>query len=72
MLLSDWLREKGITRVEFAARVGVSPGHITGICDGTTWPSRRVVTAIRRETVGAVTADDFLDLGHAPSNPEAA
>jgi DNA-binding transcriptional regulator YdaS (Cro superfamily) len=68
MLLSDWLKNKGRgARVELARRIGVSPQHITGLCDGSSWPSRAVARAIERETDGAVTADDFVHL-----DPEAA
>jgi 3,4-dihydroxy 2-butanone 4-phosphate synthase/GTP cyclohydrolase II len=61
MRLSDWLELKDITRAEFARRIGVSPAHVTGLCKGETWPSRRVVREIERETASAVTAADFVN-----------
>jgi len=60
MLLSEWLTQKQMSRTDFARRIEVSPAHITGLCDGTSWPSRRVANAIKEATAGEVTADDFL------------
>lgn len=67
MLLSDWLQRERVSRSDFADRIGVSPSHVTGLCDGTSWPSRKVARAIGRETGGAVTADDFLSLDAGPA-----
>ncbi len=60
MKLADWLSAKNMTRTAFAMRIGVSPSLITLLCNGTSWPGRRVAEAIFRETEGAVTAHDFL------------
>ena len=62
MKLSDWLRETGVPRIEFARRIGVTPGAITQICreDGP-WISRETAERIVAETGGAVTPNDFLD-----------
>lgn len=63
MLLSDWLARERVTQKAFAERISVSQSHITGLCDGTSWPSRKVARRIARETGDEVTADDFLALG---------
>lgn len=62
MLLSDWLAREGVTRSEFAARIGVSPPTITELCQGNQWLSRKTALAIKAATNGEVTPDDFLDL----------
>lgn len=63
MLLAEWLSREKITRTDFATRVGVSPSHVTGICDGASWPSRKLILEIERQTSGEVTANDFVRLG---------
>lgn len=60
MKLAEYLAVNGIKRTAFASKLGVSPGWITTLCDGTGWPSRDMAMRIREETGGAVTADDFL------------
>lgn len=60
MLLSEWITREGITRSEFAARVGMSPSDITGLCRGHQWLSRKTAVAIKRATRGEVTPNDFL------------
>ena len=61
MKLSDWLTKHGVTRADFARRIGVSPGAVTLICreDGA-WLSRETAERILAETQGAVTPNDFL------------
>jgi 3,4-dihydroxy 2-butanone 4-phosphate synthase/GTP cyclohydrolase II len=60
MQLAEWLSLNGIKRKDFAEMVGVSPAHITQLCDGKSWPGRDVAERISRETGGQVTANDFL------------
>lgn len=60
MKLSAYLDEQGITRRDFASRVGCSNGRITQLCEDGGWPSRELADKIAVETGGAVTADDFL------------
>jgi 3,4-dihydroxy 2-butanone 4-phosphate synthase/GTP cyclohydrolase II len=61
MKLADWLRRHGVSRAEFARRIGVSPGAVTLICrDGGGWLSRETAERIVAETRGAVTPNDFL------------
>jgi 3,4-dihydroxy 2-butanone 4-phosphate synthase/GTP cyclohydrolase II len=62
MKLADWLVRAGVTRAEFARRIGVSPGAVTQFCRGDgAWVSRGTAQRIRAETRGAVTPNDFLD-----------
>jgi 3,4-dihydroxy 2-butanone 4-phosphate synthase/GTP cyclohydrolase II len=61
MKLTDWLRRNGVSRAEFARRIGVSPGAVTLICrDDGGWLSRDTAERIVAETGGAVTPNDFL------------
>src|SRR5271155_2582432 len=66
MKLADWLLRNDVKRVEFARRIGLSPGAVTQICrDAGAWLSRETAERIVAETRGAVTPNDFL--AHAPS-----
>ena len=63
MKLADWLTQHSVKRVDFARRIGLSPGAITLICreDGA-WASRETAERIVAETGGAVTPNDFLNI----------
>ncbi|HZH12138.1 MAG TPA: 3,4-dihydroxy-2-butanone-4-phosphate synthase [Microvirga sp.] len=61
MKLAEWLSRNGVSRVEFARRIGVTPGAITQMCNSDhAWLSRDTAEMIARETRGAVTPNDFL------------
>src|SRR3954471_21951939 len=61
MKLAQWLSRNGVSRVEFARRIGVTPGAITQMCNSEhAWLSRDSAELIARETRGAVTPNDFL------------
>ncbi|MFI5012984.1 MAG: 3,4-dihydroxy-2-butanone-4-phosphate synthase [Hyphomicrobiales bacterium] len=63
MRLEDWLKAKGVKRVDFARSIGVSPGAVTQFCNQHgAWISRETATMILRETGGDVTPNDFLGL----------
>lgn len=63
MKLADWLSRKRISRVEFARRIGVTPGAVTQLCNNDhVWLSRDTAALIARETRGAVTPNDFLPI----------
>jgi len=68
--LGDWLRQQGVTRLDFARRCGLSPAAVTGLCNNPEpWLSRETAAAVARVTGGAVTPNDFLGtelLGLAP------
>jgi 3,4-dihydroxy 2-butanone 4-phosphate synthase/GTP cyclohydrolase II len=63
MKLAQWLAQNRVKRVDFARRLGVSPGAVTLICrtEGA-WISRETAERIVAETRGAVTPNDFLGL----------
>ena len=61
MRLAQWLSRNGMSRVEFARRIGVTPGAVTQLCNSAqAWLSRDTAQLIARETRGAVTPNDFL------------
>ncbi len=61
MKLVQWLARHSVKRVDFARRIGVSPGAVTLICrDAGAWPSRETAERIVAVTEGAVTPNDFL------------
>src|SRR5580658_5520301 len=63
MKLADWLLRNDVKRVEFARRIGLSPGAVTQICrEAGAWLSRETAERIVVETRGAVTPNDFLAL----------
>jgi 3,4-dihydroxy 2-butanone 4-phosphate synthase/GTP cyclohydrolase II len=67
MKLAAWLSRKRISRVEFARRIGVTPGAVTQLCNNDlAWLSRETAATIARETRGAVTPNDFLSLKEGP------
>jgi 3,4-dihydroxy 2-butanone 4-phosphate synthase/GTP cyclohydrolase II len=71
MRLAEYLEAKGIKRIDFAREIGVTPGWITSLCDGSGWPSRDVAEKIAAATAGDVTPDDFLPGPDAPTPAEA-
>ena len=63
MKLAEWLKSNAISRVDFARRIGVSPGTITQLCNqDDAWLSRETAELISNETKGAVTPNDFLSV----------
>jgi len=61
MKLGHWLKRNGVTRADFARRIGLSPGAVTLICrEHGSWLSRETAQRIVAETQGAVTPNDFL------------
>ena len=61
MKLAEWLSRNGMSRVEFARRIGVTPGAVTQMCNSDhAWLSRDTAELIARETRGGVTPNDFL------------
>jgi 3,4-dihydroxy 2-butanone 4-phosphate synthase / GTP cyclohydrolase II len=69
MNLSQWLTRNKVKRVDFAARIGLSPGAVTQLCNNTApWLARETAEIILRETRGAVTPNDFLGLVPQGSN----
>jgi len=50
------------SKAEFSARIDVTPQMISAYCADRMWPGKERMEAIIRETGGAVTANDFLNL----------
>ena len=72
MKISDWLHSHRVKRVDFARRIGVSPGAVTQICrDDGAWVSRETALRIFAETAGAVTPNDFLAIEGSPAKGNA-
>jgi DNA-binding transcriptional regulator YdaS (Cro superfamily) len=59
MRLNDYLKDKD--RGEFAARLGVSKGHIDNLCSNSRYaPSRKLAKAIEEITSGVVSIRELL------------
>lgn len=70
MKLAQWLKDNEVSRIDFARKIGVSPGTITQLCNqDDAWLSRETAELISRETKGAVTPNDFLSLHPASLSP---
>ena len=71
MKLAQWLKDNEVSRIDFARKIGVSPGTITQLCNqDDAWLSRETAELISRETHNAVTPNDFLSLSPAPLTPQ--
>ncbi|MCI0599658.1 MAG: 3,4-dihydroxy-2-butanone-4-phosphate synthase [Beijerinckiaceae bacterium] len=67
MKLDVWLKQNHVSQADFARRTGLSKGAVSQICNqDTAWVSRETAQLIVRETLGAVTPNDFLEAGAAP------
>lgn len=66
MKLAEWLEREKISRSEFARRIDVSPGAVTGWCDGSFWINKDKAQRIFDETNGEVTPTDFMQTEAAP------
>lgn len=62
MTLDEFLDKQGLSGAQFAERIGVDPATIYRIRTGRTFPHRRTMRAIIRETSGEVTANDLVGL----------
>jgi transcriptional regulator with XRE-family HTH domain len=60
MKLEQYLHEKEIKPVAFAASIDVAPSTITRILRGERTPRLDLIAKIRAATGGQVTADDFM------------
>ncbi|MDD3446158.1 MAG: 3,4-dihydroxy-2-butanone-4-phosphate synthase [Zavarzinia sp.] len=66
MKLTEWLAREGLTRMELARRLGVSPAAVTQLCNNEApWLSRETAAELLRVTAGAVTPNDFMGLAPA-------
>jgi predicted transcriptional regulator len=65
MELKEYLRARGWTQEWFADRLNITQAAVSRYCRGER-PQANVLSAIIRETNGAVTANDFLAREPAP------
>ena len=61
MKLSEYLRAEKISQVDFAAKIGVPVTTLHGWCSGRRLPGAAALSAIEKETAGAVRVRDFVD-----------
>ena len=61
MKLEQYLREKDIKPVAFAASIDVAPSTITRILRGERTPRIDLIGKIKAATNGCVSADDWMD-----------
>jgi 3,4-dihydroxy 2-butanone 4-phosphate synthase/GTP cyclohydrolase II len=61
MTLKEWLNTNGVTATDFARRIGKTPATVSRLLRGKQWLDRETAVAIKRETKGQVTADDFSE-----------
>jgi len=63
MKLADWLRQNGVSRVDFARRIGLSAAAVSQMCNNDApWMSRETAALVAEATGNAVTPNDFIDL----------
>ena len=60
MWIDEWIFKEGITKAEFARRVGISRVYLTSIISGRKRGSPDVAKRIRDMTNGEVTFEDIL------------
>jgi transcriptional regulator with XRE-family HTH domain len=60
MTLGDWLAQQRMSRRTFAARIGCDQSTVTKYVLGGRVPRPAIIERIRRETKGAVTANDLV------------
>jgi hypothetical protein len=60
MTFADWVRFKKLRRNKVAEMLGISPGHMSDLCQHRFWPNRELARRIYDLTEGDVTPTDFL------------
>ena len=63
MKLSHWLKNEGVSARRLAEQVETTEATVSRLRNGKAQPSMELAQRIARATGGAVTANDFLDLG---------
>lgn len=61
MRLTDYLAQQNVTPAEFARRIGTTRQAIGRYMRGERMPEVNILRAIKAESGGVVTADDFVD-----------
>lgn len=59
MDLKTYLKQQGITPIEFAAQIGFSKGGVLKWLNGERYPRHEAINKIMEHTDGCVTANDF-------------
>jgi predicted transcriptional regulator len=72
MTLEQYLAEKQIKPVAFAASISVAPSTITRILRGERTPRIELISKIKHATGGVVTADDWMEAAEAEAEEEQA
>lgn len=57
--LANHLKERGLTQVQFAERIGITQGALSKLCGDAPRLSLETAAAIERETGGAVQITDW-------------
>ena len=66
MRLSDYLKVKKLSRLKFSKILGISPIHMSNICNGKRNPSSKLMRKIEELTKGQVTMQELYDPGVPP------
>jgi len=61
-MLKTYLDRTGVSRVQFAAQIGVTPEAVRKYLGGDRIPTREVMERIAEVTNGEVTANDFFGI----------
>lgn len=61
MKLAAYLREQGLTLEQFAQKIGRTAASVSRLQNGKQRPDWDTMEAIRRETGGLVTPNDFIE-----------
>lgn len=70
MTLDDWLTSTNTADKDFADRIGVSRVTLFRLKTGRRKPGQVVMERIHTETGGAVTPNDFFNIGRVPATSE--
>ena len=61
MRLADYLYSKNINKAQFARLIGISPMHLSNICNRRRNPSVPLIKRIQEYTNGEVSMDDLFN-----------
>jgi transcriptional regulator with XRE-family HTH domain len=61
MRLTDYLDSKNISKAQFSRLIGISPMHLSNICNRRRNPSVPLIKRIQKYTDGEVSMDDLFN-----------
>ncbi len=67
--LAHHLKERGLTQVQFAERIGITQGALSKLCGESPRLSLETAAAIERETEGAVLITDWPQFAFLADRP---